>query len=84
LPATAVGHGKVKIMFGAMNVRHISAHDLAALGVQDLAFVKMVSVNDEIAYAIHAADGTQMALMSDRDIAFAAIRQNGMEPVSVH
>jgi hypothetical protein len=25
-----------------------------------------------------------MALMTDRDIAFAAIRQHGLEPVSVH
>jgi hypothetical protein len=71
-------------MIGAMNIRQISAHDLAALGVQDMAFVKMVNVNDEIVYAVHAADGTQMALMSDRAVAFAAIRQNGMEPVSVH
>ncbi|HVJ51678.1 MAG TPA: DUF1150 family protein [Aliidongia sp.] len=66
------------------NFRQISTTDLATLGVQDLAFVKEVHVDDEIAYAIHAADGTQMALMTDRDIAFAAIRQNGMEPVSVH
>ncbi len=71
-------------MFGALNFRQITERDLAALGVQDLAFVKTVSVNDEVVYAIHAADGTQMALMSDRDVAFAAIRQNGLEPVSVH
>jgi hypothetical protein len=67
-----------------VNFRHLSTRDLAILGVQDVAFVKRVDVNDEIAYAIHAADGTQMALMTDRDIAFAAIRQHGLEPVSVH
>ena len=67
-----------------VNVRHLSARDLAALGVQDVAFVKPITVNDEIAYSIHAADGTQMALIADRDVAFAAIRQNGLEPVSVH
>ena len=68
----------------SMNIRHLSANDLAALGVQDVAFVKQITVNDEIAYAVHVADGTQMALMTDRDVAFAAIRQHGMEPVSVH
>jgi len=68
----------------SLNVRHLSARDLAALGVQDVAFVKQITVNDEVAYAVHAADGTQMALMTDRDIAFAAIRQHGLEPVSVH
>jgi hypothetical protein len=68
----------------SFDIRHLTPHDLAALGVQDLAFVKRITVNDEIAYAVHAADGTQMALMTDRDVAFAAIRQHGLEPVSVH
>ena len=68
----------------SMNIRHLSANDLAALGVQDVAFVKQITVNDEIAYAVHAADGTQMALVNNRDVAFAAVRQHGLEPVSVH
>jgi hypothetical protein len=72
------------MMNTSLNFRHLSQGDLAALGVQDLAFVKQIVVNDETAYAVHAADGTQMALMTDRDIAFAAIRQHGLEPVSVH
>jgi hypothetical protein len=64
--------------------RQITSRDLAMLGMQDLAFVKSVPGEDGIAYAIHAADGTQMALMTDRDVAFAAVRQHGLEPVSVH
>jgi len=68
----------------SVNIRHLSAGDLAVLGVQEVAFVKQIIVNDEIAYAVHAADGTQMALMADREIAFAAVRQYGLEPVSVH
>ncbi len=71
-------------MNGFMNLRHISTRDLALLGMQDVAFIKRVAVNDEIGFSIHAADGTQMALMTDREIAFAAVRQHGMEPVSVH
>ena len=71
-------------MIATLNPRHISSRDLAQLGVQDLAFVKTVQVDDQTAYAIHAADGTQMALISDRDVAFAAVRQHGLEPVSVH
>jgi len=71
-------------MIATLNPRHISSRDLAQLGVQDMAFVKTVQVDDQTAYAIHAADGTQMALISDRDVAFAAVRQHGLEPVSVH
>jgi len=68
----------------AVNLRHLSSRDLAALGVQDLAFIKTVSINDEVGYAIHAADGTQMAVVENRDVAFAAVRQHGLEPLSVH
>lgn len=35
-------------------------------------------------YSVHAADGERIALVGDRDIAFAAARQYEMNPVSVH
>jgi len=65
-------------------LRHLSPKDLGLLGMQDLAFIKTIVVNDEIGYSIHAADGTQMAIIADRDVAFAAVRQHDLEPVSVH
>ncbi|HTW53608.1 MAG TPA: DUF1150 family protein [Stellaceae bacterium] len=65
-------------------LRHITATDLAMLGMQNIAYVKAVVVDGTTGYAIHAADGTQMALTGDRDIAFAVVRQNELEPVSVH
>ena len=39
---------------------------------------------DERADALLNADGTALAKFEDREIAFAAVRQNDMEPVSVH
>jgi hypothetical protein len=65
-------------------MRQMTANDLATLGMQDVAYVKRVMVDGNAGYAIHAADGTQMALIADRDIAFAVVRQNELEPVSVH
>ena len=62
----------------------MSDHDLAALGLQEVAYVKPVFVEGATAYAVHAADGTEIAVMADRDIAFAAIRQNDLRPVSEH
>jgi len=62
----------------------MSANDLAMLGMQDIAYVKPVVVEGAAGYAVHAADGTQMALIANRDLAFAVVRQNEMEPVSVH
>jgi hypothetical protein len=60
------------------------APEFAHLGVAYVAYVKRVVVDSEIAYAIHAADGTPMGAMRDRDTAMAAVRQHGLEPVSVH
>lgn len=65
-------------------LRHITPKEFALLGMQDLAYVKRITVNDGAAFAIHAADGTQVALLPDREIAFATVRQHDLEPVSVH
>ena len=65
-------------------LRHISPQELATLGIQGFAYVKRVTVNDTVAYAIHTADGTQAALVPSFEIAVATLRQNDLEPVSVH
>jgi hypothetical protein len=68
----------------AISLRGMSTTDFAAWGTPDVAYVKRVVVNDEEGWSIHAADGTQMGLAPTRDLAFAAIRQHDLEPVSVH
>jgi hypothetical protein len=65
-------------------IRHMSARELALFGMQDLAYIKRVLVNDVAGYAVHAADGTQIAVLPDRNIAFATVRQHDLEPLSVH
>jgi hypothetical protein len=70
--------------FGTFDVRHLSAEQLAALGVSHIAYVKPVVVNGQSGFAIHAADGTPMAVAGDRNVAVAAIIQHEMQPLSVH
>ena len=65
-------------------IKQISAGDLALLGMQDLAYIKRVVIDGACGYAVHAADGTQIALLPNREIAFATVRQHDMEPLSVH
>jgi hypothetical protein len=65
-------------------LRQLSARELALFGMQDLAYVKPVIVNGVTAYAVHAADGTQIAVLPDREIAFATLRTHELEPLSVH
>ncbi|MGH7091220.1 MAG: DUF1150 family protein [Stellaceae bacterium] len=64
--------------------RHMSARELALFGMQDIAYIKRIVSDDAAGFAIHAADGTQIAVLADRDIAFATVRQHDLEPLSVH
>jgi hypothetical protein len=66
------------------DVRHLSTQQLAALGVSHIAYVKPVMVNGVQGFAIHAADGTPMAVADNRDVAVAAVMQHEMLPLSVH
>ena len=66
------------------DVRHLSEQQLAALGVSHIAYGKSVVVNGVQGFAIHAADGTPMAVAGNRDVAVAAVVQHEMLPLSVH
>ena len=62
----------------------IDTRDFVALGLNDIAYVRPDEVEGREVFAVHAADGTQMAYFADREVAFAAVRSHDMEPVSVH
>jgi len=67
-----------------VDVRKLSPEQFAQLGMTHVAYVKPVIVNGTAGFAIHAADGTPMALAEDRDVAIAAIVQHEMQPALVH
>jgi len=73
-----------KIDMRSFDVRHMTTDQLGALGMSHIAYVKAVVVNGLPGFAIHAADGTPMALADDRATAMAAIVQHEMLPLSVH
>lgn len=69
--------------------------DLSKLG-RDVVYVKPVAVSDlpdevrskagnlEKLFAVHNADGEQLALVADRTLAFVLARQHDMKPRHVH
>jgi hypothetical protein len=65
-------------------LKNISPREFALLGMNDMAYVRRVAVNDEPGFAICSADGTRLALVPNEELAYATIRQNDLEPVSVH
>ncbi|HTZ78931.1 MAG TPA: DUF1150 family protein [Stellaceae bacterium] len=71
-------------MISTEGLKQISSREFALLGMNEVAYVKRVVVKDEVGYAIFSADGTQVAVMPDREVALATIRQHDLEPASVH
>jgi len=63
---------------------------------RQIVYVRPVAVTDlpealraqagglETLYAVHDTEGTRLALVADRRLAFALARQNDFAPVSVH
>ena len=66
------------------DIHAITVEELGKLGVSQIAYVKQVVINGTAAFAIHAADGTPMAMAENRDVALAAIVQHEMHPSLVH
>ena len=62
----------------------LSRQDFIALGLQDVAYVKPTLEKGQPVFAIHTADGRFAASAATRELAFATVRQNDLEPVDVH
>ncbi len=73
------------------NAQSMTPEAFATLGVEGVAYVRRIlekadrKGGEPIAvYAIHAADGERIGGAPSRDLAFAAIRQHGMEPIDAN
>ena len=62
----------------------LSSQTLLAWGLEDFAYVRPTKEDGKAAFAVCAADGAEIAVFDDREVAFAACRQNELEPLSVH
>lgn len=62
----------------------MSAHDLGVLGLNEVGYVRPVVEPGHSGFAIHAADGTRIAIMPSRAMAVAAMLENDLHPVSLH
>lgn len=71
-------------MVNMSELKSLTPEAFAYLGAPALAYVKEVEVEGAPAFAVHAADGTAIAVFDNRDHAFVAAKQNDLEAVSVH
>jgi len=66
------------------SLKSLSPNDLLMFGLNEMAYLKPTSVNGQSVFAIHAADGSQLALVATRDIGIAAMNEHDLEPVALH
>lgn len=82
-----------------MTPNPMTQKDFADLGAPDLVYVREIRAAEvvedapltvapldpeAILYAVHGADGERLAVMMDRETAFATAVAHELEPVSVH
>jgi hypothetical protein len=64
--------------------RSLSSNEFGALGLEETAYVKAIMIDGQKLHAIHAADGTPLTVVGERELAFATVRQHALQPASVH
>jgi len=58
--------------------------ELARMGLSEIAYIRQAVVNDVPMWTIHSAAGDPLGAAQSFDQAWAAVRQNDLEPVRVH
>ncbi len=58
--------------------------DLARVGISEVAYIRRAIVNDVAMWTIHSAAGDPLGAAHSFDLAWAAVKQNDLEPVRVH
>lgn len=66
------------------DLRQMTRGELLRLGVPRLAYLRCGTVDGHPAYALHAADGTAMAIVEDIEVAIELASENDLLFVSVH
>ncbi len=66
------------------DLRLMTRNDLLQLGVPRLVYLRCGTIDGHPAYAIHAADGTAMAVVEDVEVAIELASEHDMTFVAVH
>ena len=67
-----------------LSLKNLSRRDLLTFGLNTVAYLRPAIVDGQPVYAIHAADGSQLALVATREVGIAAMQQHDLEPVWLH
>ena len=58
--------------------------DFRRLGLNQVAYVKAIEIDEEIRHVVHTADGVAVTAFPSEELARMEIRRHELEPVSIH
>ena len=67
-----------------VSLRYLSQSDWLAFGLNEIAYLRPTIADGQPVYAIHAADGSQVALVASREVGIDVLRQHDLEAVPLH
>lgn len=62
----------------------VTANGFAALGLNQVAYIRSAQEGEKVGFAVHGADGTFLTMAPSREAAEGLVRSNELTPVSVH
>ncbi len=70
-------------------LKGLSTNDFLRIGMNEIAYVRPFAVtggnsDEKQAFAVYAADGTQLSVLDSMDMAMATLRHNDLIPVTLH
>lgn len=65
-------------------LRNLSHQDFLNFGLEQVAYIRPIKLNDKTAFMIHAADGTPLSVLDSEDSATLMVRYNDLEPITLH
>lgn len=65
-------------------LRNLSSQDFRNFGIDFIAYVRPVEVENQAAFGLYGADGRLLSLQETGDRAILLAKNNGLEPVVVH
>ena len=65
-------------------LRCLSPLELESLGVNYIAYIKPMKINGVLTYGIYSANGEQLGITEKHDHALETIREQDLEPLSLH
>ena len=67
-----------------MFLRHLSDIDFASLGLDQIAYVREITIEGETVYSLNSADGRLLSMQTTPDLAASIARTNNLSPLTVH